>query len=167
MPQTETPTYKNVDVAKEKTYSEKLKDPRWQRRRLEVLQRDEFTCQLCGDKVTELHVHHLSYQFGNDPWEYPLSNLITYCRHCHTSVEYLNKNYPYEAIKCQKRFCDNNQAFIVLVLLKSDDKLRVAIASFDLEFNFDIIAILGPNTIRDMASLIQQNSETLKTPLHG
>ena len=31
-------------------YSEKLKDPRWQKKRLEILERDNFRCQYCGDK---------------------------------------------------------------------------------------------------------------------
>ena len=42
-----------------KTYSQKLRDPKWQKKRLEVLQRDEFCCQLCNDKETELHIHHI------------------------------------------------------------------------------------------------------------
>ena len=32
-------------------YSEQLKSPKWQKKRLEIMQRDKFTCQLCGDKV--------------------------------------------------------------------------------------------------------------------
>lgn len=38
-------------------YLEKLKDPRWQKRRLEIFQRDEFTCQVCFDTESTLHVH--------------------------------------------------------------------------------------------------------------
>jgi len=51
------------------TYSEKLKDPRWQKKRLEILSRDKFTCQLCSDKETELHIHHNEYFPGKKPWE--------------------------------------------------------------------------------------------------
>lgn len=49
------------------TYSEKLKSPKWQKKRLEILQRDEFTCQHFNDKENTLHVHHIAYS-GN-PWE--------------------------------------------------------------------------------------------------
>lgn len=41
-----------------KSYSEKLLDPRWQKKRLEILARDNWTCQRCGAVNCELHVHH-------------------------------------------------------------------------------------------------------------
>ena len=63
-------------------YSEKLKDPRWQRKRLEVFQHAEFQCQLCGEDKKTLHVHHSKYD-GREPWEYPLSMLICLCEDCH------------------------------------------------------------------------------------
>jgi len=40
------------------TYRRKLADPRWQKKRLEILERDGFECNSCGDSSTELHVHH-------------------------------------------------------------------------------------------------------------
>ena len=71
----------------EKSYSEKLRDPRWQRRRLEIMHRDEFTCQKCGDKENTLHVHHRWYKSGKEPWEYPGELLVTLCESCHQSEE--------------------------------------------------------------------------------
>lgn len=64
-------------------YSDKLKDPRWQKKRLEILQRDEFTCRLCGDSESPLVVHHLKYE--GEPWEVDNDYLITYCESCHES----------------------------------------------------------------------------------
>lgn len=64
-------------------YFAKLKDPRWQRKRLEILQRDKFHCLICGDGLTELHVHHLYYVTGREPWDYPMSSLQTLCKPCH------------------------------------------------------------------------------------
>lgn len=72
------------------TYAEKLKDPRWQRKRLQVLERDGFSCCLCGDKTTELHVHHRSYSKGKNPWDYDDSWLVTLCKECHENVERIN-----------------------------------------------------------------------------
>lgn len=69
----------------ELTYSEKLRDPRWQKKRLEVMQRDGFKCQICGSIDIELHVHHKSYK--DNPWESDASELITYCKECHWFVE--------------------------------------------------------------------------------
>lgn len=72
-------------------YSEKLKDPRWQKKRLEIFNRDEWYCRLCQDNEQTLHVHHLFYQKGKEPWEYENEYLITLCSNCHeeeTSTRY-------------------------------------------------------------------------------
>lgn len=65
-------------------YSEKLKDPRWQKKRLEILNRDNFKCQNCNKKDKELQVHHLTYLKDCEPWEYQEYCLITLCVDCHT-----------------------------------------------------------------------------------
>lgn len=65
------------------TYSEKLKDPRWQRKRLAILDRDNFTCQHCQDTTKTLHVHHLDYLHGKEPWDYDDTFLLTLCEDCH------------------------------------------------------------------------------------
>ncbi|MGC4244537.1 MAG: hypothetical protein QM686_20380 [Herbaspirillum sp.] len=65
-------------------YADKLKDPRWQKKRLEVMQRDHFTCQDCGDKETTLNVHHLTYN-GSNPWDTDINQLVTLCESCHES----------------------------------------------------------------------------------
>lgn len=75
------------------TYSEKLKDPRWQKLRLAVLQRDEWRCQYCGDTKTTLHVHH-RYYLGKNPWDTPEECLQTLCEDCHST---LYKMTPLEA----------------------------------------------------------------------
>lgn len=70
------------------TYSEKLKSPLWQKKRLEILSRDNFTCTLCSDTETELHVHHKEYKWGNEPWQYPIENFQTLCKRCHSVIEH-------------------------------------------------------------------------------
>lgn len=69
------------------SYSERLRDPRWQKKRLEIMQRDGFSCKFCGDNETELHVHHRRYINGNEPWEYDNSELDTLCKTCHSYIE--------------------------------------------------------------------------------
>jgi hypothetical protein len=66
------------------TYSEKLRDPRWQRRRLEVMGRDEFTCRDCGSDKKTLQVHHCFYEKG-EPWDTKEEFLLTLCSDCHVS----------------------------------------------------------------------------------
>ena len=57
------------------------KDPRWQKRRLEIMERDDFQCMCCGDKESELHVHHKRYK--GQPWEAEDDDLQTLCTSCH------------------------------------------------------------------------------------
>lgn len=82
------------------TYAEKLRNPRWQKKRLEIFKRDEFKCRLCGDTETELHLHHIEYLKDTEPYDYPDDLLITYCKHCHLIVEY-HKN-EFSIIKLKK-----------------------------------------------------------------
>lgn len=65
-------------------YLRKLRDPRWQRKRLEIMQRDQFTCQLCDATEETLNVHHNYYTQGAEPWEYPETALVTLCETCHS-----------------------------------------------------------------------------------
>lgn len=69
------------------TYKEKLLDPRWQRKRLEVLNRDNWTCQACYSTDRTLHIHHLDYEKDADPWDYPDFYLQTLCSDCHEEYE--------------------------------------------------------------------------------
>lgn len=64
-------------------YSEKLRDPCWQKKRLEILERDNWSCQYCNRKDMMLIVHHKTYSKSLEPWEYPDDMLITLCEDCH------------------------------------------------------------------------------------
>lgn len=70
------------------TYHEQLLDPRWQRKRLKILERDQFRCQFCGDEDSTLHVHHVHYAVkGTAPWDYRDSSLLSMCEGCHKFEE--------------------------------------------------------------------------------
>lgn len=90
------------------SYSEKLRDPRWQALRLAVFQRDDFKCQYCQDTTTELQVHHHSY-YG-EPWEAPIDTLTTYCKVCHSIIEDIKKH----------------QTMLLKRIFKFNDRYRVA-----------------------------------------
>lgn len=68
-------------------FFDQYKDPRWQKKRLEIMQRDEFMCQNCYDEESTLNVHHKYYIHNKKPWEYHDQLLITLCEECHQFEE--------------------------------------------------------------------------------
>ena len=65
------------------TYYQQLQSKEWLSKRLEILKRDNFTCQCCGNKMG-LEVHHTFYYIDKrEPWNYPNESLITLCCWCH------------------------------------------------------------------------------------
>lgn len=66
------------------SYKDDYKDPRWQKKRLEILGRDKWKCVACGDDKATLHVHHCSY--GKKPWDVPDYVLQTLCEGCHEGL---------------------------------------------------------------------------------
>lgn len=57
--------------------------PQWQKKRLEIMERDNFECVVCGDKKSTLHVHHSHYIKGKKVWEYSNCTFMTLCESCH------------------------------------------------------------------------------------
>jgi len=70
----------------------KEKEEFTEKRKKEILQRDNYTCQLCYSMTRRLSVHHINPQGSADP-----DNLITLCNGCHNAVHRIlrNKGYPY------------------------------------------------------------------------
>lgn len=69
-------------------YASALLDPRWQRKRLEIFQRDDWKCQHCGESDKTLHVHHrYEYRAGALPWDYHDHELQTLCVDCHAMLK--------------------------------------------------------------------------------
>jgi hypothetical protein len=76
------------------TYSDLLRDPRWQKKRLEIMERDKFRCRKCDDATSTLHVHHTYYwpepvpiEYRTPPWDYDNQSLVTLCHRCHEDEE--------------------------------------------------------------------------------
>lgn len=88
-------------------YAEKLKDPRWQRKRLSVMERDHWRCRICGDKDTTLNVHHLYYE--GEPWEVPDDALLTVCAPCHEEETATRYQTERRLIKAVRRFGLSNE----------------------------------------------------------
>lgn len=70
-----------------KSYWDLLRDPRWQRKRLEIMERAGFECEDCGCDDTTLNVHHSYYEKGMNPWDYPDLSLHCLCEPCHEKAQ--------------------------------------------------------------------------------
>jgi hypothetical protein len=97
------------------TYADKLRDPKWQKKRLQILERDDWKCCACHDSKTTLQVHHLFYA-RKDPWDYPDKAYQTLCEPCH---------------KFRQEVADRAAARLKLWLAtKSNDEIQDVAATF-------------------------------------
>lgn len=91
-------------------YSDKLKSPKWQMKRLTIFSRDHFRCCICNNKEKELHVHHLYYLPNIEPWEYDDDCYVTLCDDCHkiyhAEFSKIIGLLAFQVIKKQKTFFD-------------------------------------------------------------
>ena len=76
-------------------YKEQYSHPKWQKKRLEILERDDWKCQSCGNTKSTLHVHHMEYIKDNKIWDYDNNNFITYCESCHEIIHGFKKDIKY------------------------------------------------------------------------
>lgn len=66
-----------------KDYKSQYTHPKWQKRRLEMLEAANFQCQSCEETEKTLHVHHKRYVKGRDVWDYGDEELEVLCEDCH------------------------------------------------------------------------------------
>lgn len=59
-------------------------DPRWQKLRLQVFERDNWQCAGCCDASSTLVAHHKKYV--GEIWDSPASDLQTLCKQCHEEL---------------------------------------------------------------------------------
>lgn len=73
------------------TYAEKLKDQRWQKKRLELLEAANWECRsgFCENPKPNptLHVHHKLYIRKTDPWDYEDWVYAVLCDECHDKAQ--------------------------------------------------------------------------------
>lgn len=86
-----------------KPYWQKLRDPRWQKKRLEIMERDEFACRTCFESSKTLNVHHRFYEKNKEPWEYDNNVLVTLCEGCHEKasdeIKIIQREIGYDDIR--------------------------------------------------------------------
>jgi len=76
---------------------EDYSDPRWQKKRLQIMKRDNFRCRRCDRDDRTLNVHHRYYQKGRKIWDYDDEALVTLCEKCHEKLHEVH-NGSLEAI---------------------------------------------------------------------
>jgi len=115
------------------TYKEQLLDPRWQKKRLEIFERDKFTCQICLDKKQTLHIHHKEYDktYKTMAWEYKDYIYQTLCSDCHEAltlhiIEHKNSN-EFNVFKIR----ENGYVFI-FIYSKGKIIIKPSISPFEL-----------------------------------
>lgn len=64
-------------------YWQKLRDPRWQKLRLKILERAGWKCEDCGATESNLQVHHCCYRKDADPLDYNEQDLRCLCEDCY------------------------------------------------------------------------------------
>ena len=74
------------------SYKEQLADSRWLKKKNEILERDNYTCQKCG-ATSHLNVHHTYYEQNKLAWEYPNESLVTLCDNCHSVEHFVVKPF--------------------------------------------------------------------------
>lgn len=87
------------------SYEDALLTEEWEKKREEILLRDNYKCSKCS-KVqyengvyTPLHVHHKVYYSGKLPWQYENDTLITLCKECHKKEHGGNVEFYQKSIK--------------------------------------------------------------------
>lgn len=120
-------------------YHEKLLDPRWQKLRLAIFNRDEWTCRNCFDSENTLTMHHLSYSPGKDPWDYPLENFLTLCKNCHEIEFETRPDYEKMLLQIirQKGFMADDIFRIISAFQKLSIIMPAEVTASIIEFMFD------------------------------
>lgn len=80
-------------------YSEDLRNPLWQKRRLEILQASNWKCCECGSALNTLEIHHSHYLRNAKPWEHPDELLICLCSDCHLARQNVEDSIKIEMMK--------------------------------------------------------------------
>ena len=106
-------------------YYELLRRPEWQRKRLEIMQRDDFACKTCGSRDNTLNVHHGYYAKDAMPWDYQNDTLHTLCESCHEDVESAMRFVKFcIGLSCSPRTIDTISGYAAgLALLANDDAI--------------------------------------------
>ena len=107
----------------QKSFSNAYSDPRWQKLRLRVFERDNYTCQFCGNTSIQQHAHHKWYRDGLLAYQYELKELITLCSICHQKTHDIQEKELKKASQFLKYIFFNPIDFQKLLTCMDDARL--------------------------------------------
>lgn len=149
------------------TYSEKLQDPRWQKKRLDILNRDNWSCIYCGDNGSTLHVHHKVY--SGEPWEAANDNLETCCKYCHATIEYHKSLAPGMNILRIKRYINSKKDIFRMCYIVEDEERDMLLACLYGYFidngQIEWLCTIKEDTVFDIVNLLKETKNKIKGPV--
>jgi transcription elongation factor Elf1 len=122
---------------KKNGFFELYKHPNWQKRRLEIMEKSNFECLHCGTKDKTLNVHHLYYENGLKPWEYPDDSLICLCSDCHLELETKLKSLRKKISRISYLYIDEITGFVDGIFIKEMSDGDYSLYSFK-PYPFDV-----------------------------
>jgi 5-methylcytosine-specific restriction endonuclease McrA len=84
---------RNHNWVEDKGRSNFCQTKEWEIWRSAVLERDNYTCQMCGDKNCCLHGHHILPKRDYPELVYEVDNGITLCKKCHVGINFREYTY--------------------------------------------------------------------------
>lgn len=134
-------------------YKAQYDDPRWQKRRLDILNLRGWKCEHCESEVKTLNVHHAYYVPQREVWRYPNWALKCLCNECHKSVHEENPGVtPWEHVFSELfKGCDPSE---------QDDVIDLAfeLSRWNVTFNAKMGALLS--FIHCERKILQQKEES-------
>lgn len=127
------------------SYKDQLRKPDWQKKRLEIMQRDNFTCQICLDTEETLQVHHKSYDKGKMAWEYGNDRLTTLCETCH---KYLSEHI--------KEYGDDKEFAVLKIKRDGLEPVAIIYSRGDIFFSIELLKITE-NTTQKLVQFLINN----------
>ncbi len=114
-------------MARKVTYRQKLRDPRWQKKRLEIMERADWRCEWCGTGEVNLQVHHGFYGKDVEPWEYESDTLYCLCDSCHERAETIRRTVYCELARIHPRLHEHVRDLLTQILdMVAEDETLLA-----------------------------------------
>jgi hypothetical protein len=113
-------------------YLELFKDPKWQKKRLDVMKDAGFACANCGESSKTLSVHHGYYEQGKKPWEYPNDSLHCLCDECHRNSHIIWRKLKSEIGSLSVSELDRVLGYVYGIKTWEDDHLSFILSTFNL-----------------------------------